>query len=221
MKKFFNSSFKRFVLSGMTSALVLFATGTAWAEYIVNLDQVGSNVVATGSGTLNLTALTFDVTSLVADIMAPSTGDLSIGPSFVKSNVYFGTFSGPRSFGSGGPSSPNSGGGDYVSFAYNCNCSDGELEVPLGYTSGSLLSSNSTWDNTTLTALGVTPGTYTWTWGTGANADSLVLDAGVSATPEPPTFWLMATGILGMFGWVGFRRGKAFIKNLTLRFEEK
>ncbi len=31
---------------------------------------------------------------------------------------------------------------------------------------------------------------------------------GLSATPEPPTFWLMATGILGMFGWVGLRRIK-------------
>ena len=31
----------------------------------------------------------------------------------------------------------------------------------------------------------------------------------IAATPEPPTFWLMATGILGMFGWAGYRRGKA------------
>ena len=31
----------------------------------------------------------------------------------------------------------------------------------------------------------------------------------VSATPEPPTFWLMATGILGMFGWVGYRKVRA------------
>lgn len=30
-----------------------------------------------------------------------------------------------------------------------------------------------------------------------------------SPTPEPPTFWLMATGILGMLGWVGYRRRKA------------
>lgn len=31
----------------------------------------------------------------------------------------------------------------------------------------------------------------------------------LAATPEPPTFWLMATGLLGMFGWVGYRRIKA------------
>jgi hypothetical protein len=31
----------------------------------------------------------------------------------------------------------------------------------------------------------------------------------LAATPEPPTFWLMATGLLGMFGWVGYRRMKA------------
>ena len=28
----------------------------------------------------------------------------------------------------------------------------------------------------------------------------------IAATPEPPTFWLMATGILGMVGWFGYRR---------------
>ncbi|WP_143461200.1 hypothetical protein [Leptospirillum ferriphilum] len=33
-------------------------------------------------------------------------------------------------------------------------------------------------------------------------------NGGIAATPEPPTFWLMATGILGMFGWVGLRRIK-------------
>ncbi len=31
----------------------------------------------------------------------------------------------------------------------------------------------------------------------------------LAATPEPPTFWLMSTGLLGMFGWVGYRRIKA------------
>jgi hypothetical protein len=31
----------------------------------------------------------------------------------------------------------------------------------------------------------------------------------VSATPEPPTFWLMATGILGMLGMAGYRKMRA------------
>ncbi|MHB1934952.1 MAG: PEP-CTERM sorting domain-containing protein [Leptospirillum sp.] len=46
--------------------------------------------------------------------------------------------------------------------------------------------------------------------GLGIGSGSLTI-SNLSATPEPPTFWLMATGILGMFGWVGFRRGKAFL----------
>lgn len=32
-----------------------------------------------------------------------------------------------------------------------------------------------------------------------------------SATPEPPAFWLMAAGLLGMFGWSGYRRIRASV----------
>ena len=31
----------------------------------------------------------------------------------------------------------------------------------------------------------------------------------IAATPEPPTFWLMATGILGMLGMAGYRKMRA------------
>ena len=44
---------------------------------------------------------------------------------------------------------------------------------------------------------------------TTASGVSYLPPSNLSATPEPPTFWLMATGILGMFGWVGYRRIKA------------
>jgi hypothetical protein len=35
----------------------------------------------------------------------------------------------------------------------------------------------STYDNVTFATIGVTPGTYEWTWGSGAHADSFTLDA--------------------------------------------
>jgi hypothetical protein len=73
--------------------------------------------------------------------------------------------------------------------------------VPAGYVSGHALSDTATWDNATFASLGVTPGTYKWTWGTGAHADSAVI-------PEPSTWALMALGFtgLGVAGWRSRRR---------------
>ena len=41
--------------------------------------------------------------------------------------------------------------------------------VPRGYVSGTALSDSATYSGKTLATLGVTPGTYVWKWGTGAN----------------------------------------------------
>ena len=62
--------------------------------------------------------------------------------------------------------------------------------VPTGYTSGSALSGSATFDSTTLSAMGLTSGTYTASWGSGATADSVTLEVG-SAVPEPATFALL------------------------------
>ncbi len=57
------------------------------------------------------------------------------------------------------------------------------LELPQGYVSKSSLSATATSGGATFASAGITPGTYTWTWGSGLDEDSLTIQVG----PEPTT----------------------------------
>jgi hypothetical protein len=62
------------------------------------------------------------------------------------------------------------------------------------------LSDISTFDGATLAGLGVTDGTYVWTWGTGADADSFTLQIGPPPTGvlEPASLALFCAGVVGL-----------------------
>jgi hypothetical protein len=96
--------------------------------------------------------------------------------SYAPVDIYTG-FTGPTSFGGGQGRSASSG--DLV--AINNITVVGRILLPSGYVSGSMLLDSATWDNQTFNTLGVTVGTYTWTWGSGAHADSFTLD--IKAAP--------------------------------------
>ena len=69
------------------------------------------------------------------------------------------------------------------------------LLIDGGYVSGTQITETATFDNPTISALGVTPGTYVYKWGSGASADSLTFYAGVTPpAPEPSTWALLAVG---------------------------
>jgi hypothetical protein len=75
--------------------------------------------------------------------------------------------------------------------------------VPHDYVSDSPLSSTATFnqpDDLTFADLGVKPGTFEWTWGTGANQNFTLV---IGEVPEPSTWAMMLLGFagLGLAGW--------------------
>jgi hypothetical protein len=157
----------------------LLSVRPAQAGYIVTLQQVGPDVVATGSGAINLTGLTFSQSGSLNPEIHPGFGSgpifqgcsISTGPTSSSVDSYIGGPSGPTSFGSspfGGFAS--SGSGNMVGIGVAPFWFEGVLlSVPNGYVSGTPLSDMAIYSGKTLATLGVKPGTYVWTWGNGAN----------------------------------------------------
>jgi hypothetical protein len=72
--------------------------------------------------------------------------------------------------------------------------------VPRGYVSENPLTDSATYDGATFASLGVTPGTYVWTWGTGAD-QSFTLEIGTTPLPAALPLFAGGLGALGLFGW--------------------
>jgi VPDSG-CTERM motif len=75
--------------------------------------------------------------------------------------------------------------------------------VPDNYVSGTALSDSATYNNVTLVTLFVTPGTYVWTWGDGAD-QRFTLQIGSVGVPPPAvpdggsTVSLLSCALLGL-----------------------
>jgi len=164
--------------------------------FTITLEQMGLNVVATGSGAINLTGLSFLASGTQGGaILQPPIGAIVTGTTDSANVTFFSGFSGPTSFGSGNGDIASSGSGDRVGIVGLF----GQLSVPDGYVSGAALLSSATWNNATFASLGVTPGTYTWTWGTGANADSFTLQIVPAGVPDAgSTLSLLSFALLGL-----------------------
>ena len=163
--------------------------------YTVTLEQMGANVVATGSGPINLTGLDFGNSTSTPALVAAASGLIQTGPTTSPLVDQYVGFTGPPSFGSGGFHFANTGSGDFVGI----NADGGVIVVPHGYVSGDPLSSTATWDNASFASLGVTPGTYVWHWGTGLpNQNFTLIIGGVGVPDGGSTVCLLGFGLLGL-----------------------
>jgi len=171
----------------------LLSVRSAQAGYVVTLRQVGPNVVATGRGAINLTGLTFSQSSppqnagILPRAGAEAGGAILTGPTSSSVDYYFEP-RGPMSFGSGGLTRASSGSGDMVGI-FGGVLGTGVLAVPRGYVSGTALSDMAIYSGKTIATLGARPGTYVWTWGSGANQNfTLKILPGPIITTNPAAF---------------------------------
>jgi PEP-CTERM motif len=163
------------------------------ADVVVYVYQSGPNVVSSYSGTIDLTGLTphgFD--GPTPPFIRGADATEVFGPTATDDPVYLG-ITGATNFGDGAEMEASSGSGDTFGYAG----SSGLLLLPAGYISGTFISGTDIWDDTTLAGLGLTPGTYDYTWGTGTDG-SFTLNIGTAPVPEPSSLGLMSLVVLAM-----------------------
>ena len=209
MSGFFRACLKHLVpprLVLLAASVLLAPCGAQATPYVVKLVQQGNDVVATASGAIDLTGLLFDTEySNFGGGLIPAVGYLLTGTTSGLDG-YTG-FVGPTSFGSGSGLSVSSASGDaagiYASTGFYGHVL---LWVPQGYVSNTTLTSAATWDNASLASLGVTPGTYTWIWGTGAEQSFTLTTTTITAVPEPAALGMFGLGVLLMGAFATRRR---------------
>lgn len=188
-------------------ALACFALSPAQAGLVFTFAEVGSDVVMTATGSVDLTDLNADTN---ANWSAGNNGVQSgasrneyvatgvAGATTTPYRTTFTTVGG--SFGEIAFLAPSSVSGDIAGFL------DGPATdfvwVPAGYVSGTALNGTSTFNNTTFAGMGLIPGNYTWSWN-GSSPDTITV--AVPAVPEPSTLALCGVAGAGL-GFAGVRR---------------
>jgi len=181
------------LLAAALLAPALLAPRPASAIVTLRVQQVGNDVVITGSGSANTTALTLagtgnDYTNILTD------AQIYAGPAAFDNgsvSLWSNISSGPLAFGSDSNLSENPSSGTGALFGIVANDFGGtpgeqRLVLPLGYISGDDLIGTTTFTGYTLASLGLTPGQInTWSWGADATADSLRLEVDPVPAPLP------------------------------------
>ncbi len=212
------SSLQAMAICG-AAILGLATASPSHAGAVISFEEQAAGVVATGSGSLDLADLTesfagFD--GFTAESGANGYAVLGPVPTSFDSVTFLTGATGPASFGTGGYATATTGSGDRFGVDAASYHGAGTARIWIGatYKSGSALSSTDTWAGATFASLGLTPGVYTYSWGEGADADTLQVrigspigGGGGGGVPEPAIWSMMLLGF-AVVGATARRRGQ-------------
>ena len=150
------------------------------STFTMRLFELGEDVILSGTGTFDTTNLTSSFTGTLLGSVRPNNSNFFCGEGNVtplSSSGYGGpTLTIPSNFGLGALTQANTGNG--VAVGIQTIAASNYLILPTGYVSNSTLTTQSTFTSKTLSLLGATVGTYTYSWGSGANIGILTLIVG-------------------------------------------
>src|ERR1700722_17206689 len=173
----------------------------AQAAYVTTFEEIGSNVVEVGGGALDLTDLQLSGGIFTKLFVGPNEPSYASGTPGDPGDIYEGALSGPANWGPGSTTFTKMSSGDLVALVP----SGAEIIVPDDYASGAPLWETSTYLNPSFISLGLTPGAYVYSWGTGGHADTFTVNVVAGSVPEPSTWAMMVVGFVGL-GYAAFRR---------------
>lgn len=149
-------------------------------DFNVTITQVGSDVVWSGSGSFNLTDLTFDSSIAITSGFAASqaiwiAGATATPPGLTGQQYGGASLTYPTTFASGLQSFSTLVSTGSMFGVLTGGASGRTITVPDGYVSGTTISGSTTYQDTTIAGLGLSGGTYTWSWGSAPNTSTLVM----------------------------------------------
>ena len=193
--------YKPYTSLAAASLLCLFVQEANSAILITGFES-GPNVVFVASGSINTASLQSlaepPPTGYTSTYFSPSTATIILGGlGTVSGEIYLvaAPITGPSSFGTGGLSYSSSLTGDSFGLDFITLPALGTLMwLPLGYVSDTPLSGTMTFENQSFATLGITEGSYTWSWSSGQNVDSQTLNV----IPEPSSALFLGLAMLSI-----------------------
>ena len=158
----------------------------SYGAVTIDVVESGGDVVATASGSVNTTDLVRNINwssigSFVRGSASGADGQIILAPISSSTAIASYTISTGVAFSTGSLIYASSSSGTRVGFLSTSGSSPPDLiYLETDYVSNAAISSTATWSGQSFAGLGLIPGTYVVTWGTGANADSLTLNIGAA-----------------------------------------